>query len=112
MKNIFIILSLTIFAFACSSNCCKKESTSTTIQCSIEGMTCTGCETTIKSKLEAVEGVKVTEINYETGKATISIANSDVAPAQLCKLVDEAGYKCNMNASSDSTMVSKEECKH
>lgn len=112
MKNIFIILSLAFLAFSCSSNCCKKESTTTTINCSIDGMTCKGCETTIKSKLETVEGVTVSEIDHKTGKTVITVANSDVKTEQLCKMVEEAGYKCTLSPAGDSSAVEKPACNH
>ncbi|MEX2656404.1 MAG: mercuric transport protein MerTP, partial [Balneolales bacterium] len=38
----------------------------------IEGMTCTGCETSVKHAVQRVDGVLKTEVSYQNRKATIA----------------------------------------
>ncbi len=68
-----------------------------TVTLTVEGMTCTGCENTLKAKLSTVNGVSKVDASHETGKVVVAMSkealNSDEAPQlDLAKAVEDAGY--------------------
>jgi len=62
----------------------------------VSGMTCAGCETTIKLALEQTPGVRTAEVSYDRGEAVVeydsSVANTD----KLCAAINETGYTCEL----------------
>jgi len=64
-----------------------------TINLSIEGMTCTGCENTICTSLEKIPGVKSVKASYTDGNAVIEFEPDKVDTARLKEAVDASGYK-------------------
>ena len=69
----------------------KMAQTTETLK--ISGMMCDGCENTIKSTIEAVEGVQSAEVSHKEGTAKV-IYDSDVADMLFIKLaVNNTHYK-------------------
>lgn len=63
-------------------------------QLTIEGMTCTGCETHVNQVLLNRKGVLEASASYETGQATVKFDKSEVNIYQLARAVElETGYK-------------------
>ncbi len=60
----------------------------------VEGMTCGACATTVQKRLTQAPGVKDAAVNYATGKATVSIDDSQVKVAELVRAVRDVGYDC------------------
>ncbi len=60
----------------------------------IEGMTCGACATTVQKRLSQSPGVKDASVNYATGKATVSIDDSQIKVADLVRAVRDVGYDC------------------
>lgn len=62
----------------------------------VSGMTCAGCETTIKLALEQTSGVKSAEVSYDRGEAVVvydpTLTNTD----KLCVAINETGYTCEL----------------
>ena len=65
-----------------------------TIELSIEGMTCASCANRIERKLNKIDGVTAT-VNFATEKARVSYADA-VSPAALVATVEEAGYQAHL----------------
>lgn len=63
-----------------------------TITLDIEGMTCTGCEATVKNAANSVVGVLETEASYETGKATIKFDQSKTNREAIVTAINKTGY--------------------
>lgn len=61
------------------------------IQCS--GMTCTGCENTIKSKVKKVEGVKDVMADFKTNTVKASYDPGKTNPDAIKEAISAAGYK-------------------
>ncbi|MFW6436104.1 MAG: heavy-metal-associated domain-containing protein [Halococcoides sp.] len=55
----------------------------------VEGMQCTGCETTVIETVEAVDGVTDVAADHETDTVTVS---GDADPAAVREAIDEAGF--------------------
>ncbi|MCK2199766.1 heavy metal translocating P-type ATPase [Corynebacterium callunae] len=62
-----------------------------TVDLGVTGMTCTSCSARVERKLNKLEGVTAS-VNYATESAQVSYDPSLVAPEQLIKTVEGAGY--------------------
>jgi len=69
-----------------------QESQVDTITLDIEGMTCTGCEATVKSAAGSVDGVLETDASYESGKATIKYDKSKTNREAITAAIDNTGF--------------------
>ena len=59
----------------------------------VEGMTCTGCETTLRLALGRATGVLRAEVSYKNGEAIVDYDPKLTAPDKLRAAIDETGYK-------------------
>ena len=62
----------------------------------VSGMTCAGCETTIKLALEQTRGVRVAEVSYEQGEAVVEYDPTLTNADQLRAAINETGYTCEL----------------
>ena len=60
----------------------------------VEGMTCGACAVTVQKRLEQSDGVQDAVVNFATGKATVTIDDSQAKVADLVRAVREAGFDC------------------
>ena len=58
----------------------------------IEGMMCPHCEATVKSALEAVNGVESAQVRHKSGTAFVKLSQ-DVPSEILKSVIEEKGYK-------------------
>lgn len=60
----------------------------------IKGMTCTGCETTVRLALERIPGVVSAEVNFERAEAVVDYDPARVSPAEVAHELSRAtGYE-------------------
>ncbi|MGV0645609.1 heavy metal translocating P-type ATPase [Mycolicibacterium sp. XJ2546] len=78
-----------------------------TIELSIDGMTCASCANRIEKKLNKIDGVSAT-VNFATEKARITY-NDDVAPESLVRTVEAAGYQAHLSATEDRAAAAEED---
>lgn len=100
ISALFFLICLMIMSVSCGGGKSTKVSetpesavVTATVDLSIEGMTCTGCENTICSSLEKIPGVKTVTASHTDGKATVEFEQGKVDTAALKAAVDAAGYK-------------------
>jgi len=60
----------------------------------IEGMTCGACAITVQNRLARAPGVVEANVNYATGRATVTLEHDGIAVAELIHAVRDAGYDC------------------
>ena len=60
----------------------------------VTGMTCAGCETTIKLALEETPGVRRAEVSYDRGEAVVEYDPSITTTDKLRSAIDGTGYTC------------------
>src|SRR6267154_6807 len=72
----------------------------TRITLPIEGMTCGACALTVQQRLAETAGVRAANVNYATGKATVTLNDGAVKVADLVKSVREVGYDCTKSSVS------------
>ncbi|WP_372752648.1 cation transporter [Labilibaculum sp.] len=102
MKKIIIVLFVTAFFVSCQSNTKKTKNDSkaeTTqivdyenIELSVTGMTCTGCENTIKNALKQIDGVAEIEASHTSGKVTIKVEKDKVSSEEIAQQIESIGY--------------------
>ena len=62
----------------------------------VSGMTCAGCEETIKLALQQTPGVRASEVSYDRGEAVVEYDPSATDIAKIGKAIDETGYTCEI----------------
>ena len=62
------------------------------IQIKVEGMTCGGCENSVKKALSTHAGVGDVEASHEAGTVDISFDPAKIQQAQLEQAIEDAGF--------------------
>ncbi|MEO3761294.1 heavy metal translocating P-type ATPase [Mycobacterium sp. B14F4] len=78
-----------------------------TVELSIEGMTCASCANRIERKLNKIDGVTAT-VNFATEKARVEYPD-DVTPQVLVATVEEAGYQAHLPVADEVTEAAAED---
>ena len=105
MYKVLILLFALIFAFGCSKS--DKESVGhkqddqstvnsgreVTVEIHTSGMTCTGCEKTIKARVKKINGIKDVTADYTTNTVNATFDDSQTNQAEIEKVITSAGYK-------------------
>jgi copper chaperone CopZ len=102
MKQILIVVFAIGFLAACQSNTKKVESDSKaettqvveyeTMEFTVTGMTCTGCENTIKNGLKQIDGVVEVEASHTNNKVTIKLEKDKVNREEIAQKIETIGY--------------------
>lgn len=59
----------------------------------VSGMTCAGCETTVRLALEKTPGVLSAEVSYERSEAVVQYDAAATTPGKLLDAINETGYQ-------------------
>lgn len=102
MKNILIVVFAIGFLAACQSNTkkvsndSKAETTQVveyeTMELTVTGMTCTGCENTIKNGLKQIDGVVEVEASHTNNKVSIKVVKDKVNRDEIAQQIESIGY--------------------
>ena len=100
MKNILFLFCVAFFAFSCTSNQEKTAApaekvaavANKTITLVVEGMTCTGCENTIKEAVGGVSGVADVVASHTEGSAVIKFDSTLTDFKTISAAITDAGY--------------------
>jgi copper chaperone CopZ len=103
MKKIFFLSLSLAFLASCNSTVTDKatEETKTavnvaavkTIELHVTGMTCEGCENTVKEAVNKVDGVTSSEASHVAELTTISYDTTLTDVDKLSAVINELGYK-------------------
>ncbi|MEQ8357894.1 MAG: mercuric transport protein MerTP [Cytophagales bacterium] len=69
-----------------------QEANVQTITYDIVGMTCAGCEASVRNAAQDVEGVLEAKASYDTHTATISFDKSKVQPERIKQAINSTGF--------------------
>lgn len=85
----------------------KSESTAatTTIELTIGGMTCTGCENTIQTNLGKVPGIISVTASHLKGNAIIEYEPGKVDTLKIKEVVDGVGYTALKVSPAETTVA-------
>ena len=75
-----------------------------TVKLHINGMTCANCSSRIEKKLRNISGVQSAEVNYSSGKASVTYDANFVSLAELIAAIDKLGYKTVANNPRQDTI--------
>jgi copper chaperone CopZ len=100
MKNIVLIVLIALFACSCNSRQGETKQTATdaaivankTINLAIEGMSCTGCENTIKEAVSTIVGVTAVKASYQASEAIVKYDSTKTDLKAISDVITEAGY--------------------
>ncbi len=71
----------------------EVSATDKAVEIHTSGMTCTGCENTIKSKVKKVEGVKDVMADFKSNTVKTSFDPAKTNPDAIKEAITSAGYK-------------------
>jgi len=61
----------------------------------ISGMHCASCAVNINKSISGTKGVKTSNVNYSTAKATVDYDENKVSEKELIKIINKKGYQAN-----------------
>ena len=64
----------------------------TTLQLTVAGMTCGGCENAVRRALAQVQGVEDVTASFKTGQVGVTFDATRVTPPMLKARIEELGY--------------------
>ena len=67
-----------------------------TLTFDIEGMTCNGCVSSVKTALAKVDGVRAVDVSLAPGKATLQADLSIAAAAIIQATIGRLGYRATL----------------
>ncbi|MUP36464.1 hypothetical protein GNY23_01380 [Labilibaculum sp. 44] len=58
----------------------------------VTGMTCTGCENTIKNGLKQIDGVVEVEASHTNSKVSIKVEKDKITREEIAQQIEAVGY--------------------
>jgi len=99
MKNLLIISVLAVVCFSCSQKSQNKDPkiqavavVNKTVNIAVEGMTCTGCENTIKDAVSTIAGVMEVTASHTEGLAVVKYDSTITNFKSISEAITHAGY--------------------
>lgn len=96
MRTIFsLIICLSLFSSCTNKKSNKVPETFLTsiAEYHISGMTCTGCESTIKSSVSKLDGVKEVSASYIDSTAIVKFDSTAITLSEITKQIKDLGYE-------------------
>src|SRR5680860_1107163 len=72
-------------------------------QYNITGMHCASCALTIENSLSNIRGVKNSNVNFATQKATVEFDDDNLDDQKIIKTIKDAGYEATSSKAEDET---------
>lgn len=102
--HIFFLLSFLIFS-ACTTRSAEDEKKSADInpanlvavEFDVQGMTCSGCENTVKSGISELDGIADVEASFLKAKVLVKFDSTQVNPGEIESSITKKGYKVSGN---------------
>lgn len=63
----------------------------------VEGMSCMGCEKSIKTRLSRLDGVKEVEASHKEGRATVQYDPSKVSTDEIAAQINALGFSAKVS---------------
>lgn len=102
-KNAFVVLLLASALLACNSSPKQasdpaianpsKVQVNKTITLAVEGMTCEGCENTVKESVENLPGIASAKASYKEKAVVIAYDSTQAKVADISSAITGAGYE-------------------
>jgi mercuric ion transport protein len=62
------------------------------VEVAVDGMSCTGCETTINTGVSGIAGVIEVKSSFQEGKTTVKFDSTQTSFEEISKAISEKGY--------------------
>jgi copper chaperone CopZ len=70
-----------------------QEKNIQTVEFSVSGMTCTGCEGHVKSEVNKLNGIVSCKVSYEEGNTVVEFNSSRTSVEEVKTAIERTGYK-------------------
>lgn len=104
----FVALALLAATFAVRA--AEQEPTAQPLVTSffkVEGMTCGGCEASVKVAVKRLDGVKAVEASHTEKRATVTYDSHKVTPQAIIEAIDKLGYTAELIETKAATAEPK-----
>jgi copper chaperone CopZ len=107
--RIFLLIAL-VLVYSCKSSTPTEETMDSpasaaldssklvNLEIEVQGMTCTGCETTIETGILALPGIAGADANFVTGKTLVKADTSVTNTAGIKAAIEARGYTVKAGA--------------
>lgn len=85
------LVSLTVAPWAWAA-----DTKNVTSDFKVEGMTCGGCEASVKMKVKRLDGVEKVTASHKEGKATVTYDTGRVSSAEIIAAIEDLGYTAEL----------------
>jgi len=68
----------------------------------VEGMTCAGCEASVKNELGKLDGILESEVSYDSGTATISYLKTKLTEKELQDAINKTGFTADVQQEEEN----------
>jgi copper chaperone CopZ len=92
---VLILLALSLSSCGSNENKTDKKTpviAAASIEVSIGGMSCSGCEQTIQTNIGKLEGIKSVKASFKTGNAVIEYIPGKVDSLKIKEAITASGY--------------------
>jgi copper chaperone CopZ len=62
----------------------------------VEGMTCGGCEASVRLTVKRLDGVRAVEASHTEKRATVTYDSSKLTPQDIIEAIERIGYKAEL----------------
>ncbi len=103
MKRLLIIFFALALFTACQSNAKKTKNESKAentqviemqeLELTVTGMTCSGCENTVKNGLKQIDGVVEVKASHKSNKVSVKVEKDKVKREEVAQQIETIGYK-------------------
>jgi copper chaperone len=64
-----------------------------TLQLTVTGMTCGGCENAVKRTLTQLRGVRDVQASHSANRVNVTFEEADIAPSAIRSAIEALGYQ-------------------
>ncbi|MBI9063756.1 MAG: heavy-metal-associated domain-containing protein [Marinilabiliaceae bacterium] len=99
MRKVLVLFALSFVILSCQSGMKSENQTvsgkviTKELQLKVDGMTCDGCEMTIKKGLEKLDGIIEVKADHESGTAIITVDTTKIDRSKVVASIEELGYR-------------------
>ena len=88
-----VIMTAVFGAAALTVGADDSQSGLTTTVFNVEGMTCGGCEASVKMVVKKLDGVEKVTASHKEGRATVTYDSSEVSTVDIKAAIEKLGYR-------------------
>ncbi len=97
--RLVVVATVTVLAvatFAARSAEGDPSSSSVTSVFEVEGMTCGGCEASVKMTVKRLDGVQAVAASHAEKRATVTYDGQKVTPQAIVEAIEKLGYEAEL----------------